>query len=296
MKVFLTGSTGFVGNYVAERLIDGGHEVRALVRRGSEKKLRVHQQCEIRNGDATDKNSLEKAMDGCDAVIHLVGIIREFESKGVTFRKLHVVGTANVADTAVEAGVRRFAHMSALGARPDAPTKYWNTKWEAEQYLRTLDLDLTVFRPSVIIGRGGEFAALLKQMVSIPITPVIGSGENKMQPVAVWNIADFFVRALEEPATIGKAYEVGGPSVMTYNEMLRETGRFFGKKVRLIHFPTTPFKIATGIFERFSLWPITSDQMGMLAEDGVCDNSPLLTDLPSEPASFKEAISHAFGF
>ena len=294
MKILLTGGTGFVGNYVAERLVEKGHTVRALVRSGSESKLRIRAKCEIAHGDVTDLQSINKAAGGCDAVIHLVGIIREFPSKGITFRRIHFESTCNVAAAAAEAGIKRFVHMSALGTRPDTPPKYWFSKWMAEEYLRSLDLDLTIFRPSVIIGPGGEFAALLKQMASAPVTPVIGNGEYLMQPVAVWNVADFFARALEESRTVGKAYEVGGPESMSYNQMLEIAGEVLGGKVRLIHFPAFPVRTASAVLDRFSFWPVTRDQLKMLFVDTVCDNSPLLEDLPADLVPYREALSRAF--
>jgi len=295
VKVLLTGGTGFVGNYVAEKLLEAGHAVRALARKGSESKLRAASKCEIVNGDVTIPKSVEVAVRGCDAVIHLVGIIRDFPSKDVTFRRMHLESTQNVAKAAVGAGVKRFVHMSANGARHNAPTAYWSTKWAAEEYLRTLNLDLTVFRPSTIIGTGGEFVGLLKQMASLPVTPVIGNGKYKMQPVAVWNISEFFVRALGETRTIGKVYEVGGPQVLTYNVMLRVAGELLGKKVTLAHLPAFPIELTSTIMDRFAFWPVTRTQLKMLSEDNVCDNSGILADMPTELISYREALSRAFG-
>lgn len=295
MKVFVTGGTGFVGNYVIEKLLAAGYEVRALVRNGSEKKLRAASKCEIHNGDTALINSFRDAIKGCGAVVHLVGIIRQFPAKGITFEKLHVESTKNAAYAAIECGVKRFVQMSALGARPDAPTKYWSTKWAAEEYLRSLSLDLTIFRPSTIIGAGGEFAALIKQMVSAPLTPVIGSGENKMQPVAVWNVAEFFTRSIDNMNTVGKAFEIGGPEAMSYNRMLRIAGEVLGKNIRTVPFPSWAMKKITTVFEKYSIYPITADQLAMLSEDSVCDNSQALADMPVKLADYREAISKAFG-
>ncbi len=294
MKVLLTGSTGFVGNRVAARLLDKGHSVRALVRKGSESKLAVAARCEIFHGDVTERQGLKSAVDGCEAVVHLVGVIREFPGKGITFQRLHVDGARNIADAAAEAGVKRFVHMSALGARENAPTKYWATKYEAEKYLKSKDLELTVFRPSVIIGPGGEFPALLKQMAGAPLTPVIGNGNYKMQPVSVLDIAELFAQALEKPVTHGKAYEVGGPDVLTYDEMLRIAGQVLGKPVRTIHIPVSPVKIAAAMLDRFASWPITREQLKMIAEDSVADTSQLSGDFQIKFATYRDALERAF--
>jgi NADH dehydrogenase len=289
MKVFLTGGTGFVGNAVAAGLLEAGHIVRALVRKGSEKKLRVADRCEILSGELENVEALDAGLNGIDAVIHLVGIIKEDPKRGVTFVKAHVGGTTNVAQAAMRKGVRRFIQMSALGARAGAPTQYFRTKWEAEEYLRSLDLDLTVFRPSVIIGPGGEFSAMLKQLCSLPITPVIGDGNYRLQPVALKNVVECFVRSVVNTKTIGKAYCVGGPEQVSFNDMLRTFGEALGKKVRLIHLPKRPIKIMTHFFENLPGWPITSEQLAMLEEDHSCDLKPLVEDFQIELLPLRRA-------
>jgi len=295
MRVLLTGSTGFVGNHVARRLLDKGHTVRALVRKGSESGLAAAGRCETVRGDVTDPESLKGAVEGCEAVIHLVGIIREFPSRGITFRRLHVEGARNVADAAEEAGIKRFVHMSALGARENAPTEYWSTKHEAEKHLKSKNLELTVFRPSAIIGPGGEFSALLKRMAGAPLTPVIGTGKSKMQPVSVSDVAELFARALEMPGTSGKTYQVGGPEVLTYTDMLRIAGEVLGKPVTPLRIPAVFVKIPAALLDRFAFWPITREQLKMLAEDSVADTSQTSTDFNIEFTPYREALAEAFG-
>ena len=135
MTVLLTGATGYVGGYVLDALLERGHSVRALVRSGGDA-LAARDGVDVRHGDVTDAASLEGAFDGADAVIHLVGIIDESPSKGVTFERIHVGGTRRVVEAAQAAGVTRFVHMSANGARPDGPSAYQRTKWKAEEIVR----------------------------------------------------------------------------------------------------------------------------------------------------------------
>jgi len=293
MKVFLTGGTGFVGNAIVAGLLEAGHRVRALARRGSEKKLKVADRCEIVSGGIENADLLREGIEGCDAVIHLVGIIREYPKKGVTFEKAHVDGTKSVADTALRTGARRFIHMSALGARPNASTRYFSTKWAAEEYLRSLPLNTTIFRPSVIIGPNGEFTAMLKQLCSLPLTPVIGNGNYRLQPVAIANVVECFIRALGDPGTIGKAYSVGGPEPVSFNDMLRVFTEVMGKKARLLHFPKEPIKLMTKIFQRIPGWPITTEQLAMLEEDQVCDTGPLLEDINIKLIPYRDACALA---
>jgi len=136
MRVFLTGGTGFVGREVTRQLIATGHQVRALVRSGSEPKLALPGQVEVHNGDIKDVANLKESLSGCDAVIHLIGIIREFPSKGITFQRLHIESVRTMIAATEAAGIKRFIHMSANGVRPNAQASYHQTKWEAEQLLR----------------------------------------------------------------------------------------------------------------------------------------------------------------
>lgn len=295
MKVFVTGATGFVGNAITEKLLERRHAVKVLVRKGSEKKLRVADKCELAFGDVSDKSDkLAELVKSADAVIHLVGIIEENPSKDITFEKLHVEGTRNIAQASIQAQVKRFIHMSALGARNAAPTRYFDTKWRAEEYLRTLKLDLTVFRPSVIIGPNGEFTALMKRLCSLMITPVIGDGEYILQPVALRDVAQSFVSALEKPEiTKGKAYCLGGPDPVSFNEMLKIFGNAMGKTVRLVHLPKAPIKLLTRIMEGLPFYPITTEQLTMLEENQQCDIQPMKNELGVEPIPLAQACEIA---
>ncbi|MBU6391866.1 MAG: NAD(P)H-binding protein, partial [Planctomycetes bacterium] len=137
MKIFLTGSTGFVGRQILQDLIDNNYQVKCLIRQGSEHKIANYKRdADIVHGDITDASSLHGKLEGCDVVINLVGIIREFRRRGITFEKLHYEGTANLVNAACSQGVRRFIQMSALGARPDGKTRYQQTKFHAEECVR----------------------------------------------------------------------------------------------------------------------------------------------------------------
>jgi len=147
-RVLLTGATGFVGRAVIQALRAEGYVVRCLVRRGSEPKLRGVGAIERVEGDVLAPLTLEEGMAGCDAVVHLVGIIREHLATNATFDRVHVQGTLNVIAAAATSGVRRYVHMSALGAREDARSRYHQTKWLAEEVVRACPLPWTIFRPS----------------------------------------------------------------------------------------------------------------------------------------------------
>ena len=205
MKIFLTGSTGFVGKRILQDLLENNYQVRCLVRKGSEQKISHYKDIDIVNGDTTDAASLDGKLEGCDAVINLVGIIREFRGRGITYEKLHYEGTANLVKAAWSQKVRRFIQMSALGARPDGKTQYQQTKFRAEERVRTSGLDYTIFRPSIIFGPGDKFVNLFANMLRTQqFVPVVGNGRYQMQPVSVENVSMGFVKAIEQKMPLVK--------------------------------------------------------------------------------------------
>src|SRR5215467_9604980 len=152
MKVFLTGATGFVGKHMLERLLAEGHAVRALARNPQKDNLAEHAKVELVAGDVIEGTGLNQGMQGCDAVIHLVGIIVE---KGKnTFEAVHHVGTRNVVEAAKGSGIQRLVHMSALGARADGVAAYQTSKWKGEEEVRKSGIPYYILRPSLIFGPG----------------------------------------------------------------------------------------------------------------------------------------------
>lgn len=296
MKVCVTGGTGFVGSEVLRQLVAAGYQVRVLIREGSERKLVVRDRLEVCRGDAGDAASLERAVEGCAALIHLVGIIREFPARGVTFERMHVEATRNALAAAQNQGVRRYLQMSANGTSPAATTAYHRTKWRAEEAVRGSGLDWTIFRPSLIFGKGGEFVTMLAELIrSLPVVPVFGDGRYRMQPVAVAEVALSFVRALELPQTVGQTYHLGGSVSYSYNEILDLTGRAIGRqRVRKLHQPLPLIRPLVRLLEGFEHFPITSDQLNMLLQGNVCDISAWCRDFGSEPLSYAEGIPACF--
>jgi len=292
MKVFVTGGTGFVGREILGQLLSAGHEARVLVREGSQDKLSGHQNLETHIGDVTDAASLVGALDGCDAVIHLVGIIREFPGRGITFKKMHVTATENILEACEEQGVRRFLHMSSNGTRENGRTGYHRTKWQAEELVRDSGLDWTIFRPSLIFGRGSEFVKMLTELIRrVPVVPVIGDGQYRMQPVSVAQVAESFVRALAIPESIGKTYHQGGSESYTYDAILDLTGKAMGRKqVTKVHQPLFMIKPMIKMLQGFEQFPITEDQLKMLIEGNVCDPDEWAQAFGLVPISYAEGI------
>jgi NADH dehydrogenase len=289
MKVLILGGTGFVGRHVVAELVRAGHRVRLLVRPGSEEKLSGLAEAEPAGGDILDPASLARAAAGQEAVIHLVGIIRELPRRGVTFDLLHRQATLNALAAAGAQGVRRFLHMSALGAAEDSASAYQRTKAQAEAAVRGSGLAWTIFRSSLIFGPEDLSLNLFaRQIQTLPLVPVIGDGQYRLQPVAVTTVAQAFAAALTNPAAVGQAFEVTGPTAYAYDDLLRAIGRVLKTKVRLVHLPVWPVRLAARLLGRFAFFPLTEDQLDMLLAGSAADGSRLydtlgLSPLPLEP-------------
>ncbi|MDB5085093.1 MAG: Nucleoside-diphosphate sugar epimerase [Bacilli bacterium] len=294
MRVFLTGASGFVGSSVLTHLIRSHHEVTCLIRPGSEKKLPVFPSDRVNlvYGNLTKQEDWQTQLTGCGAVIHLVGIIRDQPKSGISFETIHVEGTRNMLAAATSAGVNRFIHMSALGARAGAPSRYHDTKGRADDLVKASGLDWTLFKPSIIFGPKDEFVNMLAGLIQkAPFAPVPGNGLYKLQPVGLQNIADGFVRSLTNDSTIHQVYEVGGPRAYTYNRMLDIIGEAIGKKkVRKLHIPIPLMKPVAKIGEQFPSFPLTTAQLLMLLEGSTCDPSDFYRTLDLDPVPFSEGI------
>lgn len=296
LRVFLTGATGFVGGHVARALAERGHRIRALVR-GSMPSELADLGAEPARGDITRPETLEGALEGCDAVVHLVGIIREHRPR-TTFRGVHVEGTRNVLKAAAEVPVRKFVHMSALGAAPKG-TPYHRSKYEAEEVVRGAGLPYVILRPSTVIGEGGEFTRLLIRLLRfMPVVPVIGSGNYRLQPLDVRDVAQTFARAVERDDLRDATIEMGGPHKLTYNRMVEIAGEELGHERRLVHLPLGLVEPLVDLGTALHLpTPIVSDELRMLLEENVVrDDTNALRELfDIDPTPFRAVMRRLAG-
>lgn len=288
MKIFVAGGTGFVGGHLVRALLSGGHSVRLFVHRRSESSGEVEQV----EGDITMPGSFEPSLDGCDAVVNLVGIIREFPSRGITFEKLHVQATANLLAAAAGNGIKRYLQMSALGTRPDAVSAYHRTKWRAEELVRGSGLEWTIFRPSMIFGpKDGFINMLAAQLRLAPVMPVIGSGSYRMQPIHADDVARCFVLALALPGSIGQTYELCGRDRVSYEELLDMIAACMGRPRPLKpHIPLGLMKQLIPFMQKIPQFPITMDQLQMLLEENIGGDEWQKT-FGFEPRGLQEGMS-----
>ena len=269
MKIFVSGGTGFVGDHVCRALCDRGHEVRVLVH---SRRIKAERGIEQVEGDVARLETFAVEVSGCDAVINLVGIIREFPSRGATFEKLHVQATANMLEAARRAGVGRYVQMSALRARPSAVSAYHQTKWRAEELVRGSGLEWTIFRPSLIFGPHDAFVNMLAAQLRLaPVMPVIGSGSYRLQPVHADDVARCFALALERPETVGQTYELCGNDRVSYVALLDMIAAVMGRSRPFKpHLPLGLMKLVIPLMQKIPQFPITMDQLQMLLEESIC--------------------------
>jgi len=299
MQVAIVGGTGFVGSYLCEALVRAGHTLSLLVRAGSEDRVAVQSGVRIVAGELSSAASLDELVEGCDAVLYNVGILREIPRSGVTFEAMQYQGVVDTLAAARRAGVRRCLLMSANGVKSPG-TRYQDSKFRAERHALESGLDVTVIRPSVVFGdpRGRmEFATQLRRdMVDMPLPAVAffsglspAEGAVVMSPVHVEDVADAFVAALGDDETIGRIYELGGPEVLTWTDMIERIGAAVGRKKLILPMPIGVMRLAATLFDRLSFFPVTRDQLTMLEEGNTADPAVIEALIGRPPRRFDAA-------
>jgi NADH dehydrogenase len=295
MKVLITGGTGYIGGKLREHIRKEGHEVRVLVRKGSEDKLHPVDAYEIVQGDIFNTNACLRASDGCDAVVHLVGIIREFPSKGITFDQYHRVATWNIVDAARRSGVPRFVHMSALGTREDASSTYHQTKYAGEQVVMESGLRWTVFRPSIVMGSGDDMTKQIVDLIHKPVVPLINGGKTLFQPIALDDVCTAMSKSLLMPETQQQIYELGGPDRVSFRDLVAMIADQLNVKIRTTNVPAWMIKPVAAMLGRLPWFPVTVDQLRMLTEDNVCEIDRYVKTFQIEPRSLAQIVASLQG-
>ena len=272
MKVVVTGATGFVGPSIVQRLVDDWHTVRVLEHTAGSSAGLLNQ--EAVPGSMTDTASLRRAVEGQEAVVHLVAIL---SGKPEEFRSVMEQGTRDLLAAAREAGVRRFVLMSALGT--DEETKdlvpYYGAKWQMEQDVKASGLEHVIFRPSFIFGREGGALGQFKKIAKLaPVTPIVGPGTQRIQPIWVEDVAAYFGEAVDRPEAANRTFELGGPDVVTWNEFWSRLKHAQGSRRPSLHLPFGLMRVQASVLELLPKPPVTRDQLKMLAAgDNVVSNA-----------------------
>jgi uncharacterized protein YbjT (DUF2867 family) len=282
--ILVTGASGHVGSSITRRLAEAGKPVRALVR------SRLHAEREGRlgglavawaEGDVTQPETLSAALDGVSAVIHTVAIA--VEKGGRTYEAINDRGTVNLVEAARANGVRRFINLSQLGANASLPYRLLASKGRAQEYVAASGLDWTAFRPSVIWGPNDEFANSFARLVPLTpfIFPIIGGEKARFQPVWVEDVAACVVKALDDPQTIGCEYELGGPEILTLEEIERRTLKAIGARRWMVPFPMALLRVAAALMETLlPAPPVTRGLLDLLAVSNVTQDNALAHFVP----------------
>jgi uncharacterized protein YbjT (DUF2867 family) len=265
VTVLVTGGTGFVGPHVVHALRARDVPVRALVRDRRRGAKLAAWGVELAEGDVTEPESLRRAVAGCDTVVHLVAIIN---GKPADFERVMSQGTRDLVAAARDAGVRRFVLMSALGTSEETKdaVPYYGAKWSMEQTVKASGLQHVIFRPSFVFGRdGGVLPQFVRMARFLPVTPIVGPGTQRLQPIWVEDVGEYFARSVDEPAAANRTFEIGGPDAPTWNEFWARLKRVLGSRRPTVHVPFGLMRRQAALLELLPKPPVTRDQLTMLA-------------------------------
>ena len=287
----MLGGSGFIGRYIVKRLAARG-EVIAVGCRNAEaakylKPLGDVGQIVPLNIGIGDATLLPAFLAGNDWLVNCVGILRETGAQ--TFELVHHTGPARLARFAREAGVDRFVHISAIGADPRSSSAYARTKAAGEQAVRDAFPTVTILRPSVVFGPEDQFFNRFASMAMFsPVLPLIGGGETRFQPVYVGDVADAVVTCLEDPATAGRIYELGGPKIYSFREVLELVLNEIRRKRQFVDLPFGLAALQARLMAILPSPPLTPDQVELLKSDNIVSSGALtlaslgLTPTPAE--------------
>jgi uncharacterized protein YbjT (DUF2867 family) len=263
--ILVTGATGFIGRHLVASLRSLDRPTRCLVRSKARGRKLEAQGCTLARGDMAEPASLRAACEGVDTLIHLVAIIR---GKPNDYQQVMAAGTRALIEAASAAHVRRFILVSALGVAKETVelTPYYRAKWDEEQALEAADLEHVIFRPSFVFGRcGGALPTFIRLVRYSPLTPVLGPGTQRIQPIAVQDVASHLIKAIELEEAGGRTFDLAGPDQVNWDQLYSLIARVIGKRRRLVHVPFALARPAAALFERLPGFPFTRDQLKMLA-------------------------------
>jgi NADH dehydrogenase len=293
--ILVSGGTGFVGSAVVKELLRRGQQVAVLGRDEDKIRKRLGTSVEARAGDVRDPATLAAAMQGADIVINAVqfpGSPIENRRKGWTFEEIDLKGTRHQVDAAKAAGVRRFVYVSGVGAAKDAERHWFRYKWEAEKYLRDSGLEWSIVRPTWIFGpedpslnRFLGFAKLL------PFVPMFGDGKQPMQPVFIDDVGRAVADAALKPEAANTLFEIGGPEVMSMNDVVKTALDVQGKKKLLLHQPVFVGKTVGTLASILPSPPLSADAIDFITHPAVADNSAIMRVLKPQLTPLRAGLA-----
>ncbi len=288
------GGSGFIGRYVVEQLADRGAVVTVAVRNPEAAKFLkplgdVGQVTPVR-ANLLDEAAVQRVVAGADSVINLVGIL--YESGRHKFGSIHVEGAARIARATAAAGGKRLVHISAIGADRDARSEYARSKAAGEAAVREHFPAATILRPSIVFGREDGFFNLFAGLARLlPVLPLYGGGKTRFQPVYVGDVAAAVMAVLDDPAAAGQAYELGGPRVYSFAELMRLVVTTIERRRMLVPVPFAIGGLQAMFLELLPRPPLTRDQLKQLKSDNVVGaDVPGLAALGIEPTAVEALL------
>ena len=296
MNVLVAGGTGFIGRRVTRALVDAGHRVTVMSRNpDSVARIELLRGAGAIRGDVTDPRTLTGTMDGVEAVVAAVQFPNhpvEVPRKGLTYDRYDRQGTENLLAEAVDAGVRRFFYMSGAGADPRSPVVWYRAKGRAEDAVRASGLEWAALRPSWAYGPEdralNKFAFMARYL---PVVLQVGVKPQRVQPVWVGDIALAVRRTFERDDAWGSVYEIGGPDVMTMNEIIHTMLDVMGKRRPVIPVPTWLAKAGTMPLRLLPNPPMTPQGIEFATQPGIVDNGPLRERLDVQTIDLREGLA-----
>ncbi|MBN1202706.1 MAG: complex I NDUFA9 subunit family protein [Anaerolineae bacterium] len=288
--ILVTGASGYVGNNLVRRLVELDKPVRAVVHNRAKAETRLadaRNRIEIVSGDVTRPDTLAPALDGVSAVVHLVAVAIEHGER--TYERINTQGTINVVDAAKAAGVRRFINMSQNGADSSLPYRFLASKGKAQAYVAASGLDWTALRPSVIWGPQDEFANVQARLIRLTplIFPIVGDGQARFQPVYVGDVVEAIARCLDDDSTIGQELGVGGPEVLTYEDIVRRVLAALHARRLTVKVPVPLLRPVVKLIElALPNPPVTTGLLELLKVDNVIAHNALTEVFNITPRPF----------
>ncbi len=292
--ILVTGGTGFVGSAIVKELLRRGERVAVLGRDAEKIRRKLGADVDARVGDVREPATLAAAMQGVDTVVNAVqfpGSPIENRRKGYTFEEVDLKGTRHQVDAAKAAGVKRFIYMSGVGASREADQHWFRYKWEAEQYLQSSGLEWVVVRPTWVFGPDdvslNRFLGFGKML---PFIPMFGNGKQDMQPVFIDDVGRVAADAALKPEAANTMFELGGPDVMSMNDVVKTALEIQGKKRPLLHQPVFVGKTIGAITSILPSPPLSADAIDFITGPAVADNTKLNAVLKPRLTSLSDGL------
>lgn len=281
--ILVSGGTGFVGSAVVRELLRRGEKVGVLGRDREKIEAMYGSAVEAREADVRDPETLANALRGAEVLINSVLFPTspiEIRRRGWTFEEVDYKGTRNQVEAAKAVGVRRFVYVSGVGADPNATKHWFRFRGMAEQYLLESGLEAVIVRPTWVYGpRDNSLNRILRFGNFLPFIPFFGDGKNLMQPVFVDDVGRVVADAALRPEAAGKVFELGGPDVMTFDEVLKTALDVMGRKRPILHQPVFVGKLVGTLAGVLPTPPLSADAVEFIIQPATADNSALMQTL-----------------